>query len=179
MNNSGAIYIEHDDHAAVAAAVGRYLAGLGFAARPLPPHALSGRIMIAEKRRRHFFVLPAQNGWVTLWEDPRYFADRGLARHLAVVLAARAAWLEVSGNGVGWARGLYQGAETLEERYDEVVTTFYGEYGVLHFVYDIETTPEEWIAALGLPYDELHYEAVLEGELPAEAGEPIHLAFER
>lgn len=179
MNNSGAIYIAHSDHAAVAAEIRRYMAGLGFAERSLAPDDLSGRIMIAEKRRRHFFVLPAHDGWVTLWEDPRYFADRGLARHLAQTLGARAAWIEVSGNGVGWARALYDGPETLEERYDEVVTTFYGEYGTLHFVYDIETTPEEWIAALGLPYAELHYEAVLEGELPPEAGTPIHLAFEK
>jgi len=179
MNNSGAIYIEHRDHAAVASEIGRYMAGLGFAPCALPPSALGGRIMIPEKRRRHFFVLPARAGWVTLWEDPRYFADRALAAHLARTLGVRAAWIEVSGNGVGWARALYRGEAVVEAVFDPVETTFYGEYGTIHFVFDIETTPEDWIAALGLPFDELHYEAVLEGELPADAGEPTHLAFEK
>lgn len=179
MNNSGAIYIAHSDHAAVAEALGRYLAGLGFAPRDLPPAAISGRIMIPEKRRRHFLILPARAGWVTIWEDPRYFAERALAQHLARALAAEAVWVEVSGNGVGWARARYEGEATIEEQYEPVETTFYGEYGVIHFVFDIETTPDDWIAALGLPYDELHYEAALEGELPADAGEPIHLAFEK
>lgn len=179
MNNSGAIYIAHSDHAAVAAEIGRFMAGLGLAPRELAPDDLGGRIMIPEKRRRHFLILPAHDGWVTIWEDPRYFADRALAAELARALDAQAVWVEVSGNGVGWARARYEGAATLEELYEPVETTFYGEYGVIHFVFDIETAPEDWIAALGLPYDELHYEAALEGELPADAGEPIHLAFEK
>jgi hypothetical protein len=135
--------------------------------------------MIPEKRRRHFFVLPASSGWVTIWEDPRYFAERALAQGIAAASAARAVWIEVSGNGVAWAHGLYHGQETVEERYDEVETTFYGEYGLLHFAFDIEHSPDDFIAALGLPYDEYHYESVLLDELPAEAGEPIHLAFEK
>jgi hypothetical protein len=179
MNNSGAIYIAHADHALIAAAIARQLAEAGFARADLRPGAISGRIMIAEKRIRHFFVLPSMAGWVTVWEDPRYFGDRMLARWLAAELGTRAAWIEVSGNGVGWARALYDGTAIVEEQFDPVETTFYGEYGTINFVFDIETSPDDWIAALGLPYAELHYEAVLEGELPEEAGEPIHLAFQR
>lgn len=179
MNNAGALYVELEDHAAVAAAIVRSLEARGFAQVNLAPDALSGRIMIREKRRRLFFVLPARAGWVAVFEDPRYFGERELARELASSLDTRAVWIEVSGNGVGWARGVYRGAEVVEEVYEEVITTFYGEYGPIHFVYDIEHTPEELIAALGLPHDELHYEAILEGELPEAAGEPIHLAFER
>lgn len=179
MNNSGAIYIAHVDHALVAAALARHLGERGFTAVDRPPAAISGRIMIAEKRLRHFFVLPSRSGWVTVWEDPRYFGDRTLARRLAAELGTRAAWVEVSGNSVGWARALYDGADVVEEQLDPVETTFYGEYGTINFVFDVETSPDDWIAALGLPYDELHYEAVLEGELPEDAGEPIHLAFQR
>jgi hypothetical protein len=179
MNNAGAIYVECEQHAAVADAVAEAMGRRGFARVELPPGATGGKIMIREKRRRLFFVLPARDGWVALLEDPRYFGERELARELAADLGTRAIWVEVSGNGVGWARGVYRGAETLEEVYDEVETTFYGEYGPICFVYDIETTPDEFFAAHGLPHDELHYEAVLEGELPADAGEPLHLAFER
>lgn len=179
MNNAGAIYVEHPDHTAVATAVGALLASRGFAPAALAPGAVSGRIMLREKRRRLFFLLPPRNGWVALFEDPRYFGERALARELAALLHTRSVWIEVSGNGVGWARGVYRGHEVVEERYDEVETTFYGEYGPISFVYDIETTPDEFIAAYGLPYDELQYEAILDGELPADAGEPIHLAFEK
>ncbi len=179
MNNSGAIYVEHADHRAVAEALARLMPERGFARADLRPGELGGRIMIPEKRRRHFFVLPAAAGWVTVWEDPRYFGERALARQLAAALGARAVWVEVSGNGVAWAHGLYAGTATLEERYEEVETTFYGEYGVINFAFDIERSPDELIAALGLPYEDYHYEAVLLGELPSEAGEPIHLAFEK
>ncbi|GAB4436109.1 MAG: hypothetical protein OHK0015_27590 [Chloroflexi bacterium OHK40] len=179
MNNAGAIYVEFEDHHGVVEALRNALVRRGFAVAPHGPGAISGRIMIPEKRRRLFFVLPPQQGWVAIFEDPRYFAERSLAQELARDLGTRAIWIEVSGNGVGWARGVYQGATVLEERYDEVETTFYGEYGVINFVYDIEVTPEELIADLGLPYDELHYEAIVAGELPATAGVPVHLAFER
>jgi len=179
MNNAGALYVEFGDHLAVGVAVTRALEARGFHRAALAPGAISGRIMIREKRRRLFFVLPAQNGWVAVFEDPRYFGERALARELAQQLDARTVWIEVSGNGVGWARGLYQGEAVIEEQYDEIETTFYGEYGVVAFVYDIETTPDEFIAALGLPHAELHYEAIVAGELPAEAGEPLHLAFEK
>jgi hypothetical protein len=179
MNNAGAMYVEYDDHGVVAATLGAALVARGFAQADLPPGAISGRIMAREKRRRLFFVLPPQNGWVAIFEDPRYFGERELARDLAVALGTRAVWVEVSGNGVGWARGVYRGEAVLEERYEEVETTFYGEYGPVSFVYDIDTTPDEFIAAHGLPHDELHYEAIAAGELPPDAGEPIHLAFER
>lgn len=179
MNNAGAIYVELGDHHAVSEALTRALEGRGFTLVALAPGAISGRIMIREKRRRLFFVLPARAGWVALFEDPRYFGERTLARELAQQLVTRSVWIEVSGNGVGWARGLYQGEDVIEEHYDEIVTTFYGEYGPINFVYDIETMPDEFIAALGLPHDELHYEAIVAGELPAEAGEPLHLAFEK
>lgn len=178
MNNSGAIYIESGDHRAVAEALRRLMPARGFGVADLRPDELSGRIMIPEKRRRHFFVLPAAAGWVTVWEDPRYFGERELARQLAADLAARAVWIEVSGNGVAWAHGLYERDQVIEERYDEVETTFYGEYGLIHFAFDLDHTPDEFIAALGLPHDDYHYESVLLGELPAAAGEPIHLAFE-
>lgn len=179
MNNAGAIYVEHANPTVVATALGAALHSRGFAPVDLPPGAISGRIMLREKRRRLFFVLPPQNGWVALFEDPRYFGERELARELAAALQTRTVWIEVSGNGVGWARGVYNGAAVVEECYDEVVTTFYGEYGPIAFVYDIETTPDEFIAAYNLPFDELHYEAIVEGELSADAGMPIHLAFER
>jgi hypothetical protein len=179
MNNAGAIYVKHQDASAVAAALGAAMAARGFAPAAHGPGALGGKIMIREKRRRLFYVLAPAAGWVAVLEDPRYFAERGLAAELAGELATEAVWIEVSGNGVGWARGHYSGGATLEEQYDEVETTFYGEYGPISFVYDIETTPDEFIARLGLPHDELHYEAILEGELPADAGAPIHLAFER
>jgi hypothetical protein len=179
MNNAGAIYVEHGDHAAVAAAVTRGLVARGFQQVTLPPEAMSGRIMIREKRRRLFFVLPARHGWVAIFEDPRYFGERALAMELAANLETRAVWIEVSGNGVGWAHGLYSGAAIVEEQFDETITTFYGEYGPIAFVYDIEHPPDEFIAALGLPHAELHYEAILEGELPQDAGAALHLAFER
>ena len=179
MNNAGALYVEHSDQAAVAAALEAALAARGFAPAELPPGAISGRIMLRDKRRRLFFLLPPRNGWVALFEDPRYFGERELARELAEALGTRAVWIEVSGNGVGWARGVYRGAEVVEERYDTVETTFYGAYGPVHFVYDIETTPDEFIAAYGLPHDELQYEAIAAGELPADAGAPTHLAFEK
>ncbi|NTW04007.1 MAG: hypothetical protein HGA19_22490, partial [Oscillochloris sp.] len=140
---------------------------------------LGDRIMIPAKRQRHFFVLPTSAGWVTIWEDPRYFGERALAQQLAATLSTRTAWIEVSGNGVTWARGLYATTQTLEERYDEVRASFYGEYGTIFFAYDLDRAPEEFIAELALPYDDYHYESVLLGELPADAGEPIHLAFER
>jgi hypothetical protein len=178
MNNAGAIYVEFNDHGAVAAALTAALEARRFRPRDLPPGASGGRIMIADKRRRLFYVLPARDGWVAVFEDPRYFGERALAQALARALGVRAAWIEVSGNGVGWARGLYRGEAVLEELYDEVVTTFYGEYGAIHFAYDIERSPDEFIAELGLPHDELHYEAIVAGELPADAGAPLHLAFE-
>jgi hypothetical protein len=179
MNNSGAIYVEHPDHRAVADELGRQLRARGFAPASLPPGALSGQIMIPEKRLRHFFVLPAASGWVTLWEDPRYFAERALARQIAAALSTRALWIEVGGNGVSWAHGLYAGQEVVEERYEEVETTYYGAYGVIHFASDLDRIPDDLIAALGLPYDDYHYEAALLSELPADAGEPLHLAFEK
>ncbi|MBX0329543.1 hypothetical protein K2Z83_17875 [Oscillochloris sp. ZM17-4] len=179
MNNSGAIYVEHPDHRAVAAELERLMPERGFARADLRPGEISGRIMIPEKRRRHFFVMPAASGWVTVWEDPRYFGERALAQQIAAALSTRAVWIEVSGNGVAWAHGVYAGEETVEERYEEVETTFYGEYGVIHFAFDIDHTPDELIAALGLPYEDDHYESALLGELPADAGEPIHLAFEK
>lgn len=179
MNNAGAIYVELPDHHRVAAAIERALLGRGFARAALQPGAISGRIMIPEKRCRLFFVLPAQHGWVAVFEDPRYFGERRLARELASSLATRVVWIEVSGNGVDWARGLYQGEAVIEEQYAEVETQFYGEHGIVSFVYDLEHTPDQLIAALGLPHHELHYEAIVAGELPAAAGTPVHLAFER
>jgi hypothetical protein len=179
MNNAGAIYVELSDHQAVGAALSRALEARGFAPAQHQPGASGGRIMIREKRRRLFFLLPPQDGWVAVFEDPRYFGERTLAQELAQALDTRAVWIEVSGNGVGWARGVYQGPAVVEEQYDEVVTTFYGEYGPISFVYDIETSPDDLIAALKLPHSELHYEAILEGELPPEAGPPLHLAFEK
>jgi len=179
MNNAGALYIESTDNHLVAAELTAYLLGSGFVPTEHASAEISGRIMIAEKRRRHFFIVPSQQSWVTIWEDPRYFADRELARALAQSLATRAVWIEVSGNGVGWARGVYQGEQTLEEHYEATETMFYGEYGTIHFAYDVERTPDDLIAELDLPYDELHYEAVLAGELPAEAGEPMYCVFAR
>lgn len=179
MNNAGAIYVKSESHQAVAEALAAAMGARGFAAAAHPPGAGGGKIMIREKRRRLFYLLPPRQGWVAVLEDPRYFGERALAGDLARALGAEAIWIEVSGNGVGWARARYRGDEVLEEQYDEVETTFYGEYGPINFVYDIETTPDEFIARHGLPHDELHYEAVLEGELPADAGEPLHLSFER
>ncbi len=179
MNNSGALYIEYPDAGRVAAEVRRYLLAQGYHETEHPPGAMSGRIMIPEKRRRLFFVVPPHNGWVTIWEDPRYFGDRFLARDLARTLATRTVWIEVSGNSVGWARGVYAADAVLEEHFEEMETTFYGEYGTIHFAFDIETTPDEFITQLNLPYPDLFYEAVVAGDLPATAGTPIHLAFER
>ncbi len=178
MNNSGSIYVNHAEHAVVAEALGAYLRRAGFTQVERAPTALSGKIMIAEKRLRHFLIAPAQQGWVTVWEDPRYFADRELARHLAQHLATRAVWIEVSGNGVSWAHGLYAGDATLEELYDVVETNFYGEYGVVHFAFDIEQTPEDFIEQLALPYAELHYEAVLSDGHTFD-NLLIHLAYEK
>lgn len=163
----------------MAAALAQAMGARGFAPARHAPGALGGKIMIREKRRRLFFLLPARAGWVAVFEDPRYFGERVLARDLARALAAETVWLEVSGNGVAWARGHYAGDQVLDEQYDEVETTFYGEYGPISFVFDTETTPDELIARLGLPHDEHHYESVAAGELPPEAGEPLHLAFEK
>jgi hypothetical protein len=179
MNNNGAIYVWHADHAVVADALAGWLSQAGYRPSGHTREAMSGRIMAANKPWRLFFVLPARDGWVTIWEDPRYFGERALAQYLARTLAARAIWIEVSGNGVGWARGVYQGETVEQERYEEQETTFYGEYGSIFFAFDSETMPEDFIAEHTLPYAELHYEAVLDGELPASAGEPIFLAFER
>lgn len=179
MNNNGSIYVAHDDAAKVAQTIATYMQAQGFAAATHRPSEMSGRIFPPDKQRRLFFVLPASDGWVTVWEDPRYFGDRFLAQGLARALNTRAVWIEVAGNGVAWARGIYEGAQTLEERYDEMETTFYGEYGTLHFAFDIDDTPEDFIERLQLPYPALHYESVLDNELPVEAGEPLFLAFER
>lgn len=179
INNSGALYVQADDPAAVADELRRALGAQGYAEASYAPGAVSGRIMIPDKRRRLFFVVPPHNGWVTIWEDPRYFADRRLARHLARALDTRAVWVEVSGNGVGWARGVYAGDSVIEEHYEAMDTTFYGEYGTIYFAFDIETTPDEFVARLDLPYPELFYEAVVAGDLPPDAGTPLHLAFER
>lgn len=179
MNNNGALYVLSNDTNAVINAVTAFLQSKGFQASEHAPGDMLGRIFIPEKRRRLFYILPPRDGWVTIWEDPRYFGDRFLAHYLAQTLDTRAVWIEVAGNGVAWAHGIYQGAEVIEERYDETETTFYGEYGTLHFMFDGDETPDELIAELQLPYDELHYEAVIEGELPEDAGEPTHLAFER
>lgn len=178
MNNAGAIYVNSNDHVVVAEALTLQLSAAGFSRVERAPTALSGKIMIAEKRLRHFLIAPAQDGWVTIWEDPRYFADRVLAQGLAQQLAVQTVWIEVSGNEVSWARGHYAGATVLEEHYEAVETTFYGEYGVVHFAFDMEQMPEEFIARLGLPYSDLHYEAVVgTGLQPGIA--PLHLAFER
>jgi lysophospholipase L1-like esterase len=179
MNNAGAIYVKSNDHQAVSAAMAAALGARGFRASAHQPGEVSGKIMIREKRRRLFFVLPAHDGWVAVFEDPRYFGERTLAQDLARTLATEAVWIEVSGNGVGWARAHYSTNTTIEELFEEVVTTFYGEYGPVHFAYDIETTPDEFIARLGLPHADHHYEAVAAGELSADAGTPLHLAFER
>ncbi|NJN16375.1 MAG: hypothetical protein HC822_08935 [Oscillochloris sp.] len=179
MNNSAAIYVAHADPQAVATALMAYLVARGFHPVELGPGEISGRIMIAQKSRRLFFIVPPNNGWVTIWEDPRYFADRELARELARAFASDAIWIEVSGNGVAWARGHYCGDAILEEMYDEVETTFYGEYGPVHFVFDMETLPEDWIAQRNLPFADEHYESAADGMLPPEIGPLIHLALER
>ncbi len=178
MNNSAAIYVAHHDNAAVATALAAILAEQGWITVDLPSHAISGIIMIPDKTSRHFFIAPATQGWVAIWEDPRYFADRSLARALAVRLHTRSVWIEVGGNGVSWARGLYDGDTVCEERFEAVETTFYGERGVVHLVFDPDPLPEEWIGRLGLPYSELHYEAILAGTIPP-AGPPLHLAVQR
>ncbi|NTV62026.1 MAG: hypothetical protein HGA65_00615 [Oscillochloris sp.] len=179
MNNSGAIYIEYADHRAVAAELARLLAARGFCAVDLPPDQVDSRMMIPAKHLRHFMLLPTAGGWVVIWEDPRYFAERKLAQQIAASLQTRAVWIEVSGTGVSWARGLYVGEQTVEEQYEEVNSPFYGEFGIVHFSFDFEHPPEDFISALGLPYDDLCYESALLGELPAAAGVPIHLAFEK
>jgi hypothetical protein len=180
MNNSGAIYVAHDDVHAVARALGELLAERGFVAAERAPGEGGGRIMIPDKRVRLFYLAPACGGWVALWEDPRYFAERGLARELSAALATRSVWIEVGGNAVSWCYGLYTGGEALEEAYEPLDTTFYGEYGTIYFAFDTDgLTPDELIEREGLPFDELHYEAVREGELPSHAGEPLHLAFEK
>jgi hypothetical protein len=179
MNNAGAVYVKYNDHQAVGAVLGAALAARGFRVSAHRPGELGGKIMIREKRRRLFFVLPPREGWVAVFEDPRYFGERALAQDLARDLATEAVWIEVSGNGVGWARSHYSAGATIEELFDEVETTFYGEYGPVHFAYDIETTPDEFIARLGLPHADQHYESIAEGELGADAGEPLHLAFEK
>jgi hypothetical protein len=178
MNNSGAIYVNSDDHRAVAASVAALLGNDGFTHVEQAPTAISGKLMIAEKKLRHFLIAPTHQGWVTVWEDPRYFADRRLARRLAEQFATEAVWMEVSGNGVSWARGHYAGAAVLDEYYDPVETTFYGEYGVVNFAFDIEQNPEAFIERLGLPYVDLHYEAIL-ADGHTFGGRLIHLAFER
>lgn len=181
MNNNGALYVAHTDPHAVAAGIASYLERAGFRPSNHAPGDTLGRIFAPEKRRRLFFVVPPHDGWITIWEDPRYFGDRFLAQELARRLDTRAVWLEVAGNGVAWAHGIYAGDTTIEERYDETETTFYGEYGMLHFAFDVdlERTPDDLIAELHLPYDDLHYEAVVAGELPPDVGEPLHLAFEK
>lgn len=178
MNNSGALYVASDNVQLVAATIGAILMQSGFVAADYEPGESGSRIMIPEKRRRLFFIAPPSNGWIAVWEDPRYFADRLLARALASTLATRAVWIEVGGNGVSWARGLYDGDVICDEHYETVETTFYGEYGVVNLAFDAETTPDEWITDLGLPDDELYYEAICDGELPS-GGTPLHLAFER
>ena len=80
MNNSAAIYVAYTDHTAVARMLLAILTDCGYTAIERPPHAISGIIMIPDKPYRHFFVAPSESGWVAIWEDPRYFADRSLAR---------------------------------------------------------------------------------------------------
>ncbi|MEF3275944.1 MAG: hypothetical protein K6356_16370 [Chloroflexus sp.] len=178
MNNSAAIYVAHTDHAAVARMLLTILTEQGYTVSERPPHAISGIIMIPDKPYRHFFIAPPSRNWVAIWEDPRYFADRQLARDLARRLNTRVVWIEVGGNGVSWARGLYDGDTICEERYEPVETTFYGEQGVVHLTFDPDLTPEEWIERLGLPSPELHYEAILAGAQPP-AGPPLHLVVQR
>jgi hypothetical protein len=181
MNNNGALYIQYHDTAAVASLISDYMQQIGFQTSAHRPGESLGRIFIPEKLRRLFYLVPPQNGWITIWEDPRYFGDRFLAQYLAQKLDTRAVWIEVAGNGVAWAHGIYNGSETVEEHLDLTETTFYGEYGTLHFAFDVDLSrlPDDIISDLELPFDELHYEAVLEGELPAEAGPALHLAFEK
>jgi len=178
MNNSAAIYVAHTNHAIVAEALHRLLIEQGFIAVERAPHEISGIIMIPDKPYRHFFVAPSAQGWVAIWEDPRYFADRTLAKGLASRLQTRSVWIEVGGNSVSWARGLYEGAIVLEERFEAVETTFYGERGIVHLTFDPDTLPDEWIAHLDLPDPDLHYEAILAGAQPS-AGPPLHLVVQR
>ncbi len=178
MNNSAAIYVAYPDHVVVADALRAILMSQGWAPIDLSPHAISGIIMIPDKLYRHFFIAPPMRGWVAIWEDPRYFADRNLARALAARLATRSVWIEVGGNGVSWARALYEQTSICEERFEAVETMFYGERGVVHLTFDPETLPDEWIERLGLPDPELHYEAILAGAQPS-AGPPLHLAARR
>jgi hypothetical protein len=178
MNNSAAIYVAHASHQSVAATLLAILLEQGYTVVDQPPHAISGLIMIPDKPLRHFFIAPPAQGWVTIWEDPRYFADRTLARTLAALLNTRSVWIEVGGNGVSWARGLYDGSTVIEERFEAVETMFYGERGVVHLTFDPDLLPEDWITRLGLPYPELHYEAILAGaQLPDEP--PLHLVVQR
>jgi hypothetical protein len=178
MNNAGAIYIETLDHALVAAALHDTFAQRGFQPTVLAPTAISGKIMLPEKRLRHFLIAAAQQGWVTVWEDPRYFADRELAKQLAQVLQTRVIWIEVSGNEVSWARGVYVGETILEEHYELTETTFYGEYGTIAFAFDPEQMPDEFMTRHTLPYPDLHYEAVAADPQQC-AGGVIHRAFVR
>lgn len=178
MNNSAAIYVAHPDHAVVAETLLILLIEQGFSATQRAPHDVSGIIMIPDKPTRHFFIAPSAQGWVAIWEDPRYFADRTLAQALARHLQTRSVWIEVGGNGVSWARGLYEGSTVCEERFEAVETTFYGERGVVYLTFDPDTMPDEWIAQLGLPDPDLHYEAILAGAQPS-AGPPLYLAVQR
>jgi hypothetical protein len=179
MNNSGAIYVAHDHMPAVARALTALLAERGFRPSERAPGQGGRKIMLPDKRLRLFFLTLPQAGWVTIWEDPRYFAERKLAQQLAARLATRTVWIEVGGNAVSWCYGLYRGDETLAEAYEPLDTTFYGEYGTIYFTFDAELGPDELIEREGLPFDELHYEAVLAGEFPAAAGALLHLSFER
>ncbi|EFO80894.1 hypothetical protein OSCT_1263 [Oscillochloris trichoides DG-6] len=179
MNNSGAIYIEHPDHHAVISELSRQMQARGFVAVERDPTDCDPRIMIPAKRLRHFLVMPAVAGWVVIWEDPGYFAERPLAQALAANLGRRAIWIEVSGNGVSWAYGHYDGSTTLDEQYSEVKVPYYGEYGSIFFAFNPEHTPEEFIAKFGLPYDSYDYARVVAGDLPAATGAVVHLAFEK
>jgi hypothetical protein len=178
MNNSGAIYLVATDVSRTVSALSAVLERSGFLPADYEPGESGNRIMIPEKRRRLFFIAPPHNGWIAIWEDPRYFADRRLARGLSELLQTRAVWIEVGGNGVSWARGVYTCGSIDSEHFEEVETTFYGEYGIVNLAFDPDLTPDDWIAELGLPDDELHYEAIVDGAVPT-GGPALHLAFER
>ncbi|WP_129632651.1 hypothetical protein [Candidatus Oscillochloris fontis] len=179
MNNSGAIYVEHPDHHAVVNELIRQMVARGFAHVDRAPTDLDPRIMIPAKRIRHFLVMPMVADWVVIWEDPGYFAERALAQQIAANLGERAIWIEVSGNGVSWAYGVYNAAETIDEQYSEVKVPYYGEYGSIFFVFNPEHTPEEFIAKFSLPYDDYDYARVVAGDLPVALGVVVHLAFEK
>jgi hypothetical protein len=179
MNNSGALYVAHQDAATVAAAITQALVARGLRPVERAPGSGGARIMVPDKQLRLFFVAPATHGWVAVWEDPRYFGDRELARALAHALGTRAIWLEVSGNAVGWCYGIYDGDAIVDECYEPLDTTFYGEYGTIYFAFNLDLSPEEFIEQHRLPYDDLHYEAIAEGGFPVEQGQVLHLAFER